>query len=115
MIQSFGEMLGAAAIALVEPDYVEAREPGLFRRAEDVSRFTRSLKPMEQHERRMFVRILLPVTFTAHLGSGFHFELPRYTRWQTRKCPLPKGGGDGHQVAIAKAPVGLEFFHHILC
>src|SRR5271156_5379900 len=115
MIEGLREMLGLAAVALVQADNIEPREPCLFGGAEYVSRFTGSLETVQQHQRWVVPRIRLPMAFTAHLRSRLNVKMAGHAGRQSRKLSAPKAGGNRHQMTVPKGAEWFERFHHIPC
>ncbi len=81
MIESFGQIFGSSAIALIQTNNVEMRKPSLLGSAKYVTRFARPLEAVHQDESRMSGRIFLPVTFASYLRARFDLELPGYASW----------------------------------
>src|SRR5688572_33258613 len=87
-------MFGVATVPLVETHHIPARRPRLVRDAADVVREARSFEAVEQQERRMLRRRVVPVAVREHAGIVGHVEVARdrlRQRWKaTRLRPRVK-------------------------
>ena len=111
MVERGAEVFGAAAVALVKADDVEAGEPGLFGGSPRVAGFTGALEAVNDDERGMRLRGRLPVAVAADLGAGFRLKIAGDAWAEARRAPGPKAGGDGHRMAVAERAERAEFLH----
>src|SRR5580704_11973816 len=113
MIQRLREPFGAAAVALIQPNDIEARDPGFLRDSQHITRFRRTLETVQKNDRRMAAWILLHVTLRADLRSRLDFKKPGTARRKSGVFTPPKRGGNRHRMRIAKPSRRNEFFHRI--
>ena len=107
VIEPARQVLGAAAIALVEPDDVESGGEGLLGQAAHVMRFARALETVQRQQRRRRLTVRLPVAVRQHPRVGGDVEKPgfgggkrgeRRGVWPTRRASScarrPSGEGE---------------------
>ena len=75
MIEPLRQVLRAAAVALVEPDDVEAGGKRLVGDAAHVMRLARSLEPVQHDQCRTRLAAGLPVAQREHARVGCHVEI----------------------------------------
>ena len=91
MKEARGEMLGVAAIALVEPHDVLPAGEGLRGEAAHVVRVGGPIEAVQDEQRRMLPRTRLPVTHGEHAVVGVNVEIAGRRRGQAGKVPgLPQ-------------------------
>jgi len=111
VIESGREAFGAAAIALVEAENVEAGEPGFFGGAENGGGFAGTLEAVKKNERGMSGGEGLPVAIGANLRAGLGVEKARYGGGKAREAAPPENGGESHGVRIPEEEGRGEIFH----
>src|SRR4029077_17411958 len=102
MIQRLREPFGAAAVALIQPNDIEARGPGFLRDSQHITGFRRALEAVQKNDRRMAAWILLHVTLRADLCSRLAFKKPGSGGRKSGVFSPPKRGGNRHRMRIAK-------------
>jgi len=111
MVERGSQIFRPAAIPLVQPHHVKACDPRLFRRPEHIIRLARAFQAVEQHDRRMLARPLLPVAIAPHFCSRLHFEEAQLAFAEAREFSRPEDGCNRHQVRISEQRKRLKIFH----
>ena len=113
MVKRRREVLGAAAIALVQAHGVPPGQESALREALHVSGLARTLQAVDQDERGAFPGLPLPVAFAENSRAGLDFEFARHARGQARESPPPVRGRHRLRVRIAQQRMRLEGLHSI--
>jgi hypothetical protein len=108
VIQPAGQVLGAAAVALVETDDVEAARPRLVGHPAHVVAVARPFEAMQQDDRERRDAVGLPVAVAEHLGVVGDPEQPRLGRWQAREVARPRPRVQRHAVPAGEGGVWDE-------
>jgi hypothetical protein len=87
VVERGGEVLGAAAVAHVHADDVEAAAVSLLRRAEHVERVGRAFEPVQQEQGRRRPALRLPAAFEEDARAGLDLEEARLVE----RALLPEG------------------------
>ena len=90
VIQALRQVLGPAAVPLIEPDDVEAGGEGLVGEAAHVVRVARPLETVQHQQRRAGLTAGLPVAVGQHAGVGRHVEMPGFGGGKTGQAPLAR-------------------------
>ena len=106
VIEPARQVLGTAAIALIEADDVEAGGQGLVGHAAHVVREARAFQPVQHQQRRRRGSIGLPIAVGQHAGIGRDVEVPRLGGGQRRKPSPARPRIQGHLVPAGKAGKG---------
>ena len=77
-------MLGAAAVALIEPHHVEAGGKRLVGEAAHVVRLARAFETVQRQQRRRGLTVRLPVAVRQHARVGGDVEIPGFGGGQAR-------------------------------
>src|SRR5438132_6238128 len=80
MIEGWGQVLGPAAVALIETDHIEPGSPRLSSDSVHVMRFATAFQTVEQENRAVVFRIALPMTVAEEMGVFCHAEQPYFCR-----------------------------------
>ena len=111
VIEPAREVLGAPAVALVQPHHVPAGRPRFVGHATHVVRLARSFEPVQQEERGSCRAAALPMTMREHAGVGRDVEIARFRCRQARKYAALDPGIERLTVAATEARLewrGLE-------
>ena len=93
-------MLGPAAVANVDANYVEAGAKGFVRRGQHVWRRGRAFHAVPHDKRGMLGAVYLPATTRQHAASQFDFEQPFFVTGEIARSPWPQVGPDSLRVAL---------------
>src|SRR5579864_1230140 len=102
MIKRLGEPFGSSAIALIQSNDIETRDPCFLSDSEHVAGVRRAFEAVQKNDRCVLARILLPVTFSADLRSRLDFKKPSRAGGKPREPAPPERGGNRHRVRISK-------------
>src|SRR5579862_5801784 len=113
MIKRLREPFGSSAIALIQSNNIETRDPCFLSDSEHVAGVRRAFESVQKNDRRVLDRILLPVTFSADLRSRLDFKKPSRAGRKPREPASPERGGNRHRMRVTKPSRRNKFFHRI--
>ena len=74
MIEGWGKVLGPAAVALIETDHIEPGAPRFSCDSVHVMRFAAAFQTVEQDDRAVLFRTVLPMAVAEELSVFCHTE-----------------------------------------
>ena len=107
MIQATRQVLGVAAVALVEPHDVPATGPRLVGHSAHVVRKAGALETMQQDVGRMLRGTVMPMTMCEHTSIGGDVEVASDRGGEPRKCPRFAPGIEGLKMASGESRLEL--------
>src|ERR1700746_3288694 len=113
MIKRLREPFGSSAIALIQSNNMETRDPRFLSDSEHVAGVRRPSETVQNNDRRMLARIFFPVTFSTGLRSRLDFKKPSCAGRKPPEPAPPERGGNFHCLRVLKPPAWKKFFHRI--
>src|SRR6266545_3980742 len=113
VIEAGREVLGAAAVALVQEHGIESCGVCLFGDPRHVMRGARALETVQHDERREPGAVRLPEAVRRDARIGGNIEEARLDGRQFRREPLAAPREDGHDVPVAQARMRNEWVHSV--
>ena len=111
MEQPFGQVLGVAAVALVQPHDIHPTRERLGGEPAHVMRVARPVQAVQRDERRALPPVRLPVAIGGDARAGRDVEVAPHRRRQPRKIARVPPAVERHAVAAQQRPARLETVH----
>src|SRR5262245_8951402 len=106
MVKATRQVLGVAAVALVEPHDVPTAGPRLVGHSAHVMGKAGALETMQEDEGRMLLATVMPMTVGEHTSIGGDIEVASDRGGEPRKCSRLAPGIKGLKMASGES--GLE-------